>query len=273
MSAVISASLCTGCGLCAKVCPSRAVTLQKTAAVNAERCLSCGHCGAVCPAGAVSSAGEKEFSVFDPEGSAVEQLLQGKRSVREFKEDSVSREILSDLVRYAEMAPSSRNTRGRKYFIVTGNRVSELEGAVIDNLNAIATPAGIFLPLLRIFNRKRAASLSSLKNLFSAMKKSYDAGGHPVLCGAPAVICIASPKSNMQGKDDCVCAEQYLMLYAESIGLASCINGYTQIAHKAAETFCGVPENYRIEAAVMLGYPRYAYRRYVRYTEDISWIE
>ena len=273
MSAVISASLCTGCGLCAKVCPSRAVTVEETAFVSSERCISCGHCGAVCPAGAVSSAGDKAFAVFELEGSAVAQLLQGKRSVREFKEDAVSCEILADLVRYAEMSPSSRNTRRRKYFVVTGSQVSALEGEVIAKLNSIVSLAGVSLPLLKIFNRRKAASLSSLKKLFSAMQKSYDAGGHPVLCGAPAVICIASPKSNMQGKDDCVCAEQYLMLYAESIGLASCINGFTQIAHTAAEKFCSVPEGYRIDAVVMLGYPKYSYRRYVRYAEDISWIE
>ena len=137
----------------------------------------------------------------------------------------------------------------------------------------MAGPAAFLAPVLRLFSRKRAESLSSLKKLFSSMQSAFDSGKHPVLCGAPAVICIASPASNMQGKDDCVCSEQYLMLYAESIGVASCINGFTQIAHKNAERFLGVPKGYTIHAAVMLGYPKYSYKRYVRYGEDITWVE
>ena len=273
MSAVISESLCTGCGLCAKVCPSKCISVEEKAAVNDSRCLSCGHCGAVCLAGAVSSEGFKAFSVHDVEGLEVERILQGKRSVREFLPDAIPKEILSELVRYGEMAPSSRNTRGRKYFVVTGSRVTELEREVIAGLNSVAGPAAFLVPVLRLFSRKRAESLSSLKKLFSSMQSAFDSGKHPVLCGAPAVICIASPASNMQGKDDCVCSEQYLMLYAESIGVASCINGFTQIAHKNAERFLGVPKGYTIHAAVMLGYPKYSYKRYVRYGEDITWVE
>ncbi|MBO5367239.1 4Fe-4S binding protein, partial [Methanocorpusculum sp.] len=115
MSAVITESLCTGCGLCEKVCPAKAVLLQdKTAAVAKDRCLSCGHCAAVCPAGAVSSdtAGNKTFRVEEPAGSSVEQLLQGKRSVREFRDEPIPRAVLEELIRYGELAPSSRNTRG-----------------------------------------------------------------------------------------------------------------------------------------------------------------
>lgn len=275
MSVIISDAFCTGCGLCEKVCPSHSISLQnKKAAVVKDRCLSCGHCGAVCPAGAVaSSIGSKAFTIHEPAGSEVSRLIQGKRSVREFSSDAVPREILEDLVRYGEMAPSSRNTRGRKYFIAVGDRVTELEGEVIRGLNRTVRPVKPFILLLSLFCRKKAAGIKSLASLFSAMQNAYDAGGHPVLCAAPAVICIASPKSNMQGKDDCVCSEQYLMLYAESLGIASCINGFTQIAHKNAEKYFGVPKGYRIEAAVMLGYPKYQYKKWVRYETDISWKE
>lgn len=276
MSAVITESLCTGCGLCEKVCPAKAVLLQdKTAAVAKDRCLSCGHCAAVCPAGAVSSdtAGNKTFRVEELAGSAVEQLLQGKRSVREFRDEPIPRAVLEELIRYGELAPSSRNTRGRKYFVITGPRVSEFEGVVIRGLSRVAAPAKPFIPLIKLFSKKKAASLASLQKLFSAMQNAYAEGRHPVLCGAPAVICIAGPKSNMQRKDDCVCAEQYLMLYAESIGIASCINGFTQIAHKEAEKYLGVPDTHVIEAVIMLGYPKYRYQKPVRYETDVSWTE
>lgn len=276
MSAVITESLCTGCGLCGKVCPAKAITLQNTtASITKERCISCGHCAAACPADAISSntTEPKSFHIEEPAGSAVEQLLQGKRSVREFRDEPIPREILEEMIRYGELAPSSRNTRGRKYFVVTKDRVTELEGAVIRGLSRVASPAKPLLPLLKIFCRKKAASISSLQNLFTAMQKSYDAGNHPVLCGAPTVICIAGPKTNMQRKDDCVCAEQYLMLYAESLGIASCINGFTQIAHKEAEKYLGVPNTHSIEAVVMLGYPKYQYKKPVRYETDISWTE
>ncbi len=276
MSAVITESLCTGCGLCGKVCPAKAITLQNTtASITKERCISCGHCAAACPADAISSntTEPKSFHIEEPAGSSVEQLLQGKRSVREFRDEPIPREILEEMIRYGELAPSSRNTRGRKYFVVTKDRVTELEGAVIRGLSRVASPAKPLLPLLKIFCRKKAASISSLQNLFTAMQKSYDAGNHPVLCGAPTVICIAGPKTNMQRKDDCVCAEQYLMLYAESLGIASCINGFTQIAHKEAEKYLGVPNTHSIEAVVMLGYPKYQYKKPVRYETDISWTE
>lgn len=275
MSAVIS-DACIGCGLCKAVCAASAISIQNTkAVVRQERCISCGHCAAVCASGAVSSdvRSFKAFSVHEPEGTDIEKLLQGKRSVREFREDAVPRDVLETLVRYGEMAPSSRNTRGRKYYIVTGNRVDELEGVVIRGLVGITKPVKPLLPFMKIFSRKNAERLSSLSALFSAMQNAYLAGKHPVLCGAPAVICIAGPKSNLQRKDDCVCAEQYLMLYAESIGLASCINGFTQIAHKEAEKYLGVDDGYTVEAVVMLGYPKYQYKKYVRYTEDITWVD
>ncbi|MBR4987614.1 MAG: nitroreductase family protein [Methanocorpusculum sp.] len=276
MSVVISEACCTGCRLCEMVCPAKAIRVEnKKAVVTNSRCISCGHCAAACHAGAVVSETDtpKAFIVHEPTGSPVECILQGKRSVREFLADAVPREVLEELVRYGEMAPSSRNTRGRKYYIVTGDRVTELEREVIRGLNRKVGSVKLFLPLLKIFNRKKAESLTSLGRLFASMQNAYDEGRHPVLCGAPAVICIASPVSNLQGKDDCVCSEQYLMLYAESIGLASCINGFTQIAHKEAEAYLGVDADYRIEAAVMLGYPKYLYRKYVEYKRDIVWKE
>jgi heterodisulfide reductase subunit A len=56
--ATVNEDLCSGCGLCASVCPYDAITIEekegrRVAKVNMIRCKGCGTCAATCPSGAM----------------------------------------------------------------------------------------------------------------------------------------------------------------------------------------------------------------------------
>ncbi|MBN2897221.1 MAG: 4Fe-4S binding protein [Clostridia bacterium] len=50
----ISDDACVHCGLCVKICPERALSLQKTVIVNKMKCMRCGLCESRCPSKAIS---------------------------------------------------------------------------------------------------------------------------------------------------------------------------------------------------------------------------
>lgn len=50
----IDPGLCTGCGLCATVCPAGAIAAGPTAVVDPRLCQGCGTCTEQCPQGAIS---------------------------------------------------------------------------------------------------------------------------------------------------------------------------------------------------------------------------
>ena len=54
MSAKVNESMCTGCGICADVCPVDAITINQVAKIDAATCIDCGACVTACPRDAIS---------------------------------------------------------------------------------------------------------------------------------------------------------------------------------------------------------------------------
>ena len=54
MAIWIQHELCSGCGICIKVCPYGAVEIIDAKAAINERCIECGACARNCPVAAVS---------------------------------------------------------------------------------------------------------------------------------------------------------------------------------------------------------------------------
>jgi len=57
--AVIDSENCTGCGICADVCPAGAIEVNEQAVVNDEACTGCAACVSECPNGAIILAQKK----------------------------------------------------------------------------------------------------------------------------------------------------------------------------------------------------------------------
>jgi uncharacterized Fe-S center protein len=45
---------CTACGICARHCPTNAITIGKHAVLNPKKCIGCGECYAYCPSAAIT---------------------------------------------------------------------------------------------------------------------------------------------------------------------------------------------------------------------------
>ncbi|MCX5814712.1 MAG: nitroreductase family protein [Proteobacteria bacterium] len=279
---MIDSAVCTGCGLCASVCGSSAITVvdKRLTLSKPALCCSCGHCAAICPVGAISARDDinrRAFTVRRPDDGLgpVEVLLRTKRSVREFKDKALARDALERLVEYAEKSPSSSNNRHRKYVVVTDTQqINVMEDAV---LKAYKTTLLLLNPVVvgavKLVDVNLGNVLSTSREDLLAIREEAARGHKPIFRGAPCVICVAAPKDDIQAIDDCIIAQQYMMLYGETQGIGSCVIGYAQYAHRAIERIVDLPKGCRIYAVGIFGYSKYKYQNEIRYERvpEVIW--
>lgn len=279
---IIDQSKCVNCKKCIAVCSSNVLSFdsEKVEISHPEFCVSCGHCAAICLEDAISSHPDNNRNPFVtkqiPTDISKDHLLfHSKRSVREFKNQILSKDQMEELIKYGEKAPSSENLRKRMYYVITDkNKIVDLERSVVKiykNLLRILNP--LLLTLVSLWNKKTAAELRNLVIDFKRLVDEQKQGLNPVFRDAPCVICIAAPTNSVQSKDDCLAAQQYMMLYGHTCNIGSCIIGYAQYAHKTLEKNLKVPKGYSIFAVTIFGYAKYAYEKEIEYTNkvNISW--
>ncbi|HPF05062.1 MAG TPA: nitroreductase family protein [Spirochaetota bacterium] len=292
---IINEKLCNGCGLCVSVCKDFSLIIENGKAVISDTpvfgCIGCGHCMAICPRGAITVSGrcispEDMIKLPDKKSAAdyssLLSLLNRRRSIREFKEQTVKREIIEKVLEAAQTAPM-------------GLPPSDVHALVFDSREKVRGFAedfcrylegmkwlvsGWFLALMRPFWGKENDELfrGFLKPCINIYTESMKKGINLVNYDAPAAIYFyGSPYSDPA---DPIIAATYAMLAAESLGLGTCMLGaiHPMIQNGgAAKKFRekhGIKHKSREGLFLIMGYPSVKYSKGIKRTfASVDWHE
>ncbi len=280
MTLTINATQCTACGLCIKTCPKCVLAVGddgKAGIAAPEQCIGCGHCIATCPTQAIGDDQADTTRLATPSGDgitplAMAEFLAMKRSVRFFTDAPVERELLTQLVEAGRQAPTAKNVQDRGFVVVTGREmIRAMDKAIVDGYRKLlGIPArgllGLVIPKLRQLN----AAAPGLERLC----ERSDAGGYPIFHDAPAVVIGYGSENNSLSRDNCVIAQQYMMLQGQAMGLGSCSIGYASVRPKPLEAFIDIPAGNAIHTVTIFGHPSVRFLRGVpRDAAKASWVE
>jgi len=286
-SIAIDQTACTRCGACVELCTGHvfARSEERVEAARPEDCWLCGHCVAVCPVDAVRHSGYplEECPPLDsavlPSLDALVAILRERRSARVFRDRCVPRELVRQLVDVARWAPSAHNGQPVDWLAIDApQQIAVLSAQTVAALGAMVRPVTHPLQrhLVRIAMRPKGfAQALELAASVQRMAERQARGDDPIFRHAPLVLIAHVPGRDTFGRDDAVYAAYNLMLAAQRIGLGACQIGYFMVAlanSRELRGALGLPEGRRAQVALILGYPKYRFRRaLVRRTPNLTW--
>lgn len=170
--------------------------------------------------------------------STFSELLVTRRSVREFEKRNVPLLITEEIIKESCCAPSARNEQPWNFIIINS-------GAMIKRLS----------------DESKRAILEAIEENPDSTMKHYEAvlrdQDFNVFWDAPCVVYIVGPESKASLQVDCALAASYFMLSAASRGLGTCwVALGSCIKDPEIKKEIGLPDDYRIVAPIILGYPR-----------------
>jgi nitroreductase len=196
----------------------------------------------------------------------VAEAIRSRRSIRGFKPDPVSREVLEEVLDLACRAPSALNLQPWEFFVLAGDTLKQAGQENVERLRSGARleleVAESGFPRESVF-RQRQVELA--KQLFQRMGIQRDDQEKRAAWmelgfryfGAPAAIILVSDRS-LSGEGtllDIGAVMQTICLAAWQRGLGTCIARqgvfYPDVLRKVA----GIPESKKIVIAISIGYP------------------
>ncbi len=261
---VIKLENCTRCLKCVKDCPSNAINIDQ-GTIN-ENCIHCGHCVAICPESTVfPDVGKlKKLPSLKLSSVAFRDLSAGIRTCRSYKDKEVEEETLDLLVDNMKHYPSASNARPIEItFVKTRERVQGLNDqtakTLLSSISLFTSP--LLMPILQLLAPK--IDLPRLKNYKRQFMSRQKPGASLICHHAPVVILFHAPVSSysMAGADANIWAT-YTSIFAHTLGLGSCFNGFIVMAmkrNKALRKEFKLPENHQVYAALLLGHPKVKY--------------
>lgn len=263
---------CTECNRCYEICFDNII--KEGPSVDQESnmlCASCGQCVAICPEDAIMLVGFEDVEIKPlpsekpVDGEKMMSLLRGRRSVRKYKDQPVSREDLDKIIHAASMAPSAHNWRSIKAYVYTDDKVIK---KISDSVKRMYQLANIALPIpgVNIAFSMMGHNLHEFRTIQHSSKNVIvsRSRGDRLFFGAKTMIAFTASRNDSFGAGDAWVAAQNAATYAETINVGTCYQGYaTLIANwdPMTRSLFKIPMKEKIVALMTLGYPDVEYIR------------
>lgn len=180
------------------------------------------------------------------------EAIRGRRSVRAFKPEPVSRELLNQLVEAAILAPSAVNEQPWHFTIIT-NR------AALDNIASSA----------------KACMLEDVAEQPDHFRQTLSDAQFHIFYHAPALVVISAASGTRWAVEDCTLAAENLMLAAHALGLGTCWIGFAQRWLETVEgrAALGFADGEQAVAPIIVGHPKTSATAVERRKPRVRWKE
>lgn len=254
----VVAEKCIQCDACVKDCPRSIISRfeNQPIIVSEEDCLQCQHCLAVCPTGAISIFGLKPEDSIPlttetlPTFQQIKTLVRGRRSVRQFREENVSRKLIDEILADTAHAPTGCNDR-------------DLTLTVVDDRKILNT---LLEQLVKLLEDKLATDVMVPEFLRYSVDAYRKNGTDEFFRGAPHLLVISAGKKAHTPQEDIVLTLANFELLAQSAGLGTTWCGILKFATDVVPEFLthlGLEQDCKFYA-MMFGYPAVRYARTVQ---------
>lgn len=278
---------CTSCGLCIKEC-IQGIFKDAGSEIIVHRpdfCYLCSHCVAVCPTDAIEHSAmdaaqiERLGPLPENAASTYRHIIRLERSVRNYKDRPVPREIIEDLLDTARYSPSAHNDQNVKYTVVTDRdllkRISKKMMGRFAKLLGLGEMPGVRFALNIFKDIKPVKGINSYLENSDFYKSQIEGGRDFIFYDAPVLILLhAKPAAFV--RDNCLIAATNIANHASSQGLGTCFMGILIITAKFDRKLrnrLGIPPGEKLYTALVCGYPEYNFQKTVsRKPVRVKWI-
>ena len=196
----------------------------------------------------------------------LDDAIAGRRSIRGFTDQPVSRELLEEIIQLAFRAPSSMNTQPWHLHVLTGDVLDEVRKANTERMLAGVPPSREIGDYASYQGVHRERQIEIAVQLFEAMGiERHDAERRQdwVMRGfrqfdAPVSVVVCFDRDlldNTIAHFDAGAMTYGLVLAAWARGLGAVINGQGIMQSPAVREIVGIPDEHVILTCVALGWP------------------
>jgi nitroreductase len=194
----------------------------------------------------------------------VREAIYVRRSIRGFRPDPVSKDLLTEILQMAIQSPSAVNAQPWEFTVITGEALENVKRGYIEKLSSgiMPNPDVPMAPLEGVYKQRQVDLAVEIFRLMGIPREDkarrmewiqkgvrfYDA---PVAI----ILCADSSLEEARTQFDLGIATQTICLAALDHGLGTCIEYQGVLYPGVLREFTGISESKRITMAIAVGYP------------------